>query len=531
MLEPNQIFAGRFRIIKHLANGGMGVMFEAVQLSTRARVALELPWPNVTRSARARQRFEGQAKLAERVNSEHIACVRDAGFDSATGWAYLVLEPLVGCTLGANVKNHGAISPAVTLALMRQLARALDAAHVARCPAGEPIAHRCLSPRSLFLCARAEGEPLLKVLDFGMARVVREVASVSRDVRGAPAYMAYEQVAGAAGSPRTDIWAFGLIAYYALTGRAYWPAANLPAPRARKLLKEIQTLPLPRASQRVREDGLKVSLPRAFDAWLFGCIARDASQRFACAGDAMDALECVLREPPSPQPGAALQKAPETQRFAELARASDPASRDRAGAPPTLPGTASERRRIRRRRPLRVVSSLSLALVLLAMAWHFMDPPGAGPAFATSPPERALPAPSARPPSSSLGAAAKARGSAALPLAAGSPHRADAGVVDGGGLDGGALDGGGAAVAPTPSGDAANVVEAPGAPSPRAADLPEPPPNEPPAKSSRAAPLLAPPTPASSPSPAPTEASPRSPEPSPEACAFDPYTGRCSPHP
>ena len=81
VLEPNQIFAGRYRIVRHLAEGGMGVIFEAEHLTTEAHVALKLLWPHVMHVASARQRFELEAKVAARVNSEHIVRVLDAGFD------------------------------------------------------------------------------------------------------------------------------------------------------------------------------------------------------------------------------------------------------------------------------------------------------------------------------------------------------------------------------------------------------------------------------------------------------------------
>jgi eukaryotic-like serine/threonine-protein kinase len=385
VLEPNQIFAGRYRIVRHLADGGMGVIFEAEHLATEAHVALKLLWPHVMQVASARQRFELEAKVAARVNSEHIVRVLDAGFDPQTRAAYLVMELLLGSTLAASVKSHGAMSPALTVTLMRQVARGLDAAHGYRNAAGvlQPIVHRDLKPDNLFLCARPEGLPLLKILDFGIAKVLKETANVSQDVRGTPAYMAYEQVTGEALSPQTDIWALGLITFYALTGRAYWPSANQATAGMEALFAEILTLPLPRASDRIRDDGLDIKLPRAFDAWLLGCIARKPSQRFASAGEAIDALELVLRAPTSPEAVPA-----EAKRFTELAYATTAVLQGGPAWPiasHSVAGVASERSHLGGSpRQVALVSVVIFALTLVGLAWHFAQSDPNRPPLATS---------------------------------------------------------------------------------------------------------------------------------------------------
>lgn len=296
MLQPHHIVAGRYRIVRHLADGGMGAVYEAEHVATEARVALKLLLPQMLHVAAARRRFELEARVSARVDSEHIVRVFDAGVDEATRSPYLAMELLAGETLAARVRRNGALPLPSAIEILRQLARGLDAAHGYRTAEGipQPIVHRDLKPENVFLARRADGTPLVKIVDFGIAKVVSESTAVSRDVRGTPLYMAYEQVAGEAVSPQTDIWALGLLTYFLLTARSYWPAANKATPSTEALFAQILTLPLPLPSERLRDDGITLDVSAAFDAWLLTCLERDPTRRFGSAGVAVAALERSL---------------------------------------------------------------------------------------------------------------------------------------------------------------------------------------------------------------------------------------------
>jgi eukaryotic-like serine/threonine-protein kinase len=296
VLLPNQIVASRYRVVRHIADGGMGAVYEAEHLATEARVALKLLLPQMMLVANARRRFELEARVAARVNSEHIVKVFDAGVDPGTGSPYLAMELLAGETLAMRVRDAGRLDAKTVIEILRQVARGLDAAHGYRTTEGaaQPIVHRDLKPENLFLVRRGDGSLLVKILDFGIAKVLSESTEVSQQVRGTPLYMAFEQAAGEAVSPQTDIWAFGLVAFFALTGRRYWPAASKATGGTEALFAEILTLPLPRPSQRVRDEGLDLFLPTAFDRWLLTCIERTPSRRYGSAGLAVDALERAL---------------------------------------------------------------------------------------------------------------------------------------------------------------------------------------------------------------------------------------------
>jgi eukaryotic-like serine/threonine-protein kinase len=292
LLEPFQVFAGRYRVISRLAEGGMGVVFVAHHTTTEERVALKVLFPHVLRVDSARKKFELEAKIWARVRSDHIVRVLDADIVGETDCPYLVMELLQGQTLAARIQQGGPLSWPEAVELMTQLARGLDAAHRYVNAAGvrEPIVHRDLKPENLFLAERGDGPALLKILDFGIAKALSESTALSQDVRGTPAFMAYEQLTGQEPSPRTDVWALGLITYYALTGHHYWRSVNGREGEVQALFAEILHLPLQPPSARIREDGIDVRLPEGFDAWLLSCVARDASQRFESAGRAVDAL-------------------------------------------------------------------------------------------------------------------------------------------------------------------------------------------------------------------------------------------------
>lgn len=279
----------------------MAAIFEAEHVATERRVALKLLFPHIMSVASAREKFELEAKVAARVDSPHIVQVLDAGFDEASKSPYLVMELLHGDTLGGVVKSRGPLPPREVVSLLRQVAAGLDAAHGYKDAGGVamPIVHRDLKPENIFITSERDGAPLVKVLDFGIAKVLSDTGNVSQEVRGTPLYMAFEQVTAGRLSPATDIWALGLIAYYALTGERYWRSANAEGAGVQSLFAEILTLPLEPPSVRMQQQGLANAFGEAFDAWLLECIDREPSRRFPSAGAAVDALSRVFAHPSS----------------------------------------------------------------------------------------------------------------------------------------------------------------------------------------------------------------------------------------
>ncbi len=296
LLGAGQIFAGRYKIERFLAEGGFGAVYVAEQLATEARVAVKVLWPHVLQAKDAVEKFEQEARIAGRVNSEHIVRVVDAGFDDTTQMPFLVMELLIGEDLGRTVENHGPLAPDLVVEYLRQTASALDRAHGYKDRDGvpRPIIHRDLKPENLFVARRDNGDTTIKVLDFGIAKVLGATSNVSQEVKGTPLYMAFEQAGVGTISPRTDVWALGLIAFFLLTGQSYWRTAHMPEGSLTQLFGEVLSLPIVPPSQRLTELGRPPSLPAGFDSWFVGCVNRDPNQRFASAGEAIAALADVF---------------------------------------------------------------------------------------------------------------------------------------------------------------------------------------------------------------------------------------------
>jgi serine/threonine-protein kinase len=143
----------------------------------------------------------------------------------------------------------------------------------------------------------ADGDaPFVRILDFGIAKVLGESLNASTDLKGTPLYMAPEQIRAKRVSPQTDVWALGLIAYFLLTGKSFWAGAEAESPNMLAVLDEIASSPRARPSARLKEQGLVAAVPPAFDEWLLRCLDIEPTRRFATAGEAVAELELALRE-------------------------------------------------------------------------------------------------------------------------------------------------------------------------------------------------------------------------------------------
>ena len=282
-----------------LARGGFGAVYIAEQLTTERRVALKV----LARHAEyvSVDRLLAEARVTSRIVSDHIVQVIDAGVDLATSDVFVVMELLHGMTLDERLRQHGALPLPEVAEYMRQIAVGLDKTHghVDRNGQPTPIVHRDLKPNNIFLTSRDDGQPLLKILDFGAAKVLSLTTKASGMVRGTPQFMASEQASGDPCTAATDIWALGLIAFNLLTGSSYWRTLQRDEGTEAQLLAEILTLPLAPASGRARQLGLSRELPPGFDAWFSRCVNRDPAQRFSSAGQAASELSRLLGVEPS----------------------------------------------------------------------------------------------------------------------------------------------------------------------------------------------------------------------------------------
>jgi eukaryotic-like serine/threonine-protein kinase len=292
-LEQGAIFAGRYRVLRRIATGGMGAIYEVLHLETARRRALKIMLPSVLYNQDLRERFIREAKVGAQVDSDFIVDVVDAGIDGETESPFLVMELLRGEDLGKRLERLGRLDPSDAVIYLFHAALALDVMHRAS------VVHLDVKPENLFLMERDDGQPRIKVLDFGVAKVVAEsgAADVTQGV-GTPLYMAPEQydlrakVTGAA-----DVYALGMVAYALLVGAAYW-AEEARTGRLFALTAVTMQGPKDPASKRAAEHG--VTLPPAFDAWFSQITAVEPERRFASATDAIRALsDAIGLAPPS----------------------------------------------------------------------------------------------------------------------------------------------------------------------------------------------------------------------------------------
>jgi formylglycine-generating enzyme required for sulfatase activity/serine/threonine protein kinase len=294
-LVPGQIFAGDFLVVRPLSQGGMGAVYVVEQQSTGKPRALKLMQPELVADARLRKRFEQEARVAARIESEHVVEVIGAGVDAATGTPWLAMELLQGEELAAYVARRGPLPAAEVLEIFAQLTHALGAAHRAG------IVHRDLKPENVFLAtSRRSGAAFtVKILDFGIAKMTAEAQTSATAALGTPLWMAPEQAESRGTiTPAADVWALGLIAFRLLAGQAYWRTASSENPSVPALMKEVLFDEIIPPSARAREV-TNVPLPPGFDGWFARCVARRADERYPDATSAFAALAPLLGGPTS----------------------------------------------------------------------------------------------------------------------------------------------------------------------------------------------------------------------------------------
>ncbi len=290
-LVVGSLFASRYRIVRRIAAGGMGAVYEVVHLETERRRALKIMLPHLFQSDELRERFKREAKVAAHIDSDFIVDVFDTGIDEMTGTPFLVMELLRGEELGERLKREGRLPPAEVLTYLHQIALALDKTHEAS------IVHRDLKPANIFLTERGEGGVRVKILDFGVAKIVAEGATTGGATQslGTPLYMAPEQfnpnmkLTGAA-----DIFALGMMTYTLLVGAPYW-ADEARAGSLYALIAVAINGPKEAATMRAAKHG--VMLPREFDHWFGRITAPAVTDRFPTAMAAVQSLADVLRLP------------------------------------------------------------------------------------------------------------------------------------------------------------------------------------------------------------------------------------------
>jgi serine/threonine-protein kinase len=285
----------------------MGAVYHVLDDKTASPRALKIMLPSVVQDPGMRARFALEATVTGAIVSDHIVRVSDAGIDELTSTPFLVMDLLQGDELGSMIKRRGALPALEVVTYLRQVALALDKTH------GAGIVHRDLKPDNLFATYRDDGSPCVKILDFGVAKIVAQSTAHATSAIGTPIYMAPEQMRGEGTiGPAADLYALGHIAYTLLVGEPYWQEELSASQSIFMLLTQVvagvSEPPRARAARRRR-----VALPPSFDAWFQRATAMRIEQRFDRATVAIAELARALDIPVmhrAAEPSAALLAAP-----------------------------------------------------------------------------------------------------------------------------------------------------------------------------------------------------------------------------
>ncbi len=199
-----------YRVLKLLGKGGMGAVYLAHDPQLDRQVALKVMLPAAASKPAARERFLREARLAARIEHDHIVPIHQVG--QHEGLPYLAMPVLKGCSLGDLLQQRGQLSFAQVVRLVRQIAAGLAAAHE------QGLVHRDIKPANLWIDPSQGGR--IKFLDFGLARLEKDDTGLTQSgiILGTPAYMSPEQARGEKIDARTDLWSLGVILFEMTTG-------------------------------------------------------------------------------------------------------------------------------------------------------------------------------------------------------------------------------------------------------------------------------------------------------------------------
>jgi hypothetical protein len=279
-LAPGAYVTPSIRLSRKLGEGGMGSVWVAFHLGLRTEVVVKFISDDKVDSEEALARFEREAALAALAKSPHVVQLFDYGI-SQVGLPYITMELLEGEDLGSRIAREGAIAPPVLAGWLTQICRGLHRAHA------KGIVHRDIKPENIFLCNN-DGDTLVKVLDFGIAKGIPglgdSAGTLTSALLGTPCYMSPEQTSGARNIDyRSDLWALGVLVYYALTCARPFEQTSLAG-----LVASITTLPIAPPSTH------NPALSPAIDAWMATALQREPSARFASAKELAESFASAV---------------------------------------------------------------------------------------------------------------------------------------------------------------------------------------------------------------------------------------------
>ncbi len=215
------VLGGTYKLERLIGEGGMGTVYEASHTRVPRKFAIKLLNPEVIGNKEVFERFRREAELTSSLGHENIVQVFDFNH-TEDNIPYMVLELLQGEDLAARIRNGGRMSLEATTRLVEQITGALEVAHA------NGIVHRDLKPQNIFLCNRGNRNDFVKILDFGISKVLHQPSHGTKTglIMGTPNYMSPEQAEGRVSEidARTDLFAAATIFYECLTGKMVFDA-------------------------------------------------------------------------------------------------------------------------------------------------------------------------------------------------------------------------------------------------------------------------------------------------------------------
>lgn len=286
--QRNDVVGQRYRIIRMVARGGMGEIYEAFDVELQERVALKTVTSTAYDSEVAVRALKAEVQLARRISHPNVCRIYDFGTHSiepaSSPIHFLVMEFVDGQTLGQRLRETGALPIELTTSIVKQLLQGLRAAHKAG------ILHRDLKSDNVMLRLEADGRLTPVILDFGLARVLNEAGRTattqSQGMVGTLGYMSPEQVEGHNLSAASDVYSLGVMWFEMLTGRLPFVAESAAAVALARLHQEP-----------VAPSTLNSEVPPWQDAIVLRCLSRHRRERFSSAEQVIEVIEQAA--PPS----------------------------------------------------------------------------------------------------------------------------------------------------------------------------------------------------------------------------------------
>ncbi len=262
-----------FQVFEPLGAGGMGVVYRAQDTRLGRAVALKFLLPQYSLDPAAKERFLQEGRSAAALDHPNLCTIHEVG-ETDDGRLFLAMPLYPGETLKARLTRDGPLPPTEAVEIARQVVHALGAAHAAG------IVHRDLKPGNVMLLPGG----MIKILDFGLAKVLDRSQSGSGAQFGTVSYMAPEQLRGESVDGRTDLWALGVVLYEGVTGRRpFGGESEISAARA--ILYDEPVAP----------STLRGDVPTLVEEIILTLLAKDPSHRFASAAAVLDVLTTAAR--------------------------------------------------------------------------------------------------------------------------------------------------------------------------------------------------------------------------------------------